>query len=32
MQEEYLVDILTGVKVENAIRFYRKVEELLINN
>ncbi|CAD8089691.1 unnamed protein product [Paramecium primaurelia] len=30
--EEYLIDCLTGIKVENAIRFYRKVEELVINN
>ncbi|CAD8119472.1 unnamed protein product [Paramecium sonneborni] len=30
--EEYLIDILTGIKVVNAIRFYRKVEELIINN
>lgn len=27
-----MIDYLTGIKVENAIRFYRKVEELIINN
>lgn len=26
------MDALTGIKVQNALRFYRKVEELLVNN
>ncbi|CAD8192715.1 unnamed protein product [Paramecium pentaurelia] len=30
--EKYLINQLTGIKVENTIRFYRKVEYLVINN
>lgn len=32
VSEEYLIDPVTGIRVNNALRLYRKVEELLISN